>query len=226
MVKDLMLQAKEEMVLEGTGEPIPVLIYIEPARLELPDNEASVKVMQHAVATGVSNGMRATMETGNLLTGAKYIGIDYFPVDDAADMGSWGNYDEIPTIGGGFDQVMVQVTALLDKFNALPLETTVGNANDAIAELDKTLAGLRVILEEQSTRELPGELKATLEELRSTLDGLSPDSPFYQNLNATLQQLNRTLGNVESLTRTLSGQPNAAIMPSKLPQDPIPEARR
>ena len=86
--------------------------------------------------------------------------------------------------------------------------------------------GLRVILEEQSTKDLPDELKATLEELRTTLDGLSPDSPFYQNLNATLLQLNRTLGNVESLTRTLSGQPNAAIMPSKLPQDPIPEARR
>jgi len=49
---------------------------------------------------------------------------------------------------------------------------------------------------------------------------------LYQNINNTLQQLNRTLGNVESLTRTLSGQPNAAIMPSTLPQDPIPEAKR
>jgi paraquat-inducible protein B len=226
MVKDMMVAAAAQAALEGTGEPIPVLIYIEPARLELPDNAASVAALQFAVATGIKNGMRATMETGNLLTGAKYIGIDYFPVDEVATIGRWGDYDEIPTIGGGFDQVMFQVTALLDKFNALPLETTVSNANEAIAELDKTLAGLRVILDEQSTKDLPGELKATLVELRATLDGLSPDSPFYQNLNATLLQLNRTMGNVESLTRTLSGQPNAAIMPSTLPQDPIPEAKR
>jgi paraquat-inducible protein B len=210
----------------GTGEPIPVLIYVEPARLELPDLESSVVAMRHTVATGVANGMRATLETGNLLTGAKYIGMDYFKGVETASIGEWDEYAEIPTISGGFGQIMVQVTALLDKFNAMPLDKTVTSANSAIAELDKTLASLRVILEEKSTQELPGELNATLAELRAVLDGLSPDSAFYQNLNATLQQLNRTLGNVESLTRTLSGQPNAAIMPSKLPPDPIPEARR
>jgi paraquat-inducible protein B len=210
----------------GTGEPIPVLIYVEPARLELPDLESSVIAMRDTIAIGVANGMRATLETGNLLTGAKYIGIDYFKGEDEVSMGEWDEYTEIPTIGGGFDQIMVQVTALLGKFNALPLDETVASANSAIAELDKTLASLRVILEEKSTQELPGELNATLAELRAVLDGLSPDSAFYQNLNATLQQLNRTLGNVESLTRTLSGQPNAVIMPSRLPEDPIPEARR
>ncbi len=227
LVKELMVQAMESPVkLEGTGEPIPVLIYLEPARLELPDSKASVENMRYAIATGIANGMRATLETGNLLTGAKYIGIDYFPVDKVEQIGSWGEYETIPTIGGGFDQIMVQVNALLYKFNAMPLEDTVTSANSAIAELDRTLKGLRVILEEQSSKDLPDELKATLEELRATLAGLSPDSSFYQNLNATLLQLNRTLGNVESLTRTLAGQPNAAIMPSTLPQDPIPEARR
>jgi paraquat-inducible protein B len=223
----------KEMVQEGirsdrpgTGEPIPVLIYVEPARLELPDLESSVIAMRHTIKTGVANGMRATLETGNLLTGAKYIAIDYFKNQETVSIGEWDEYAEIPTISGGFGQIMVQVTALLDKFNAMPLDKTVTSANSAIAELDKTLASLRVILEEKSTQELPGELNATLAELRTVLDGLSPDSAFYQNLNATLQQLNRTLGNVESLTRTLSGQPNAAIMPSKLPPDPIPEARR
>lgn len=225
MVKEMIEEGMAEKKA-GVGEPIPVLIYIEPARLELPDQSSSIALMQHSIATGVANGLRASLETGNLLTGAKYIGIDYYRDDAVAELGSFGDYTTIPTVGGGFDQVMVQVTDLLDKFNALPLEDTVTSANSAIAELDRTLKGLRVILEEQSTKDLPDELKATLEELRATLAGLSPDSPFYQNLNATLLQLNRTLGNVESLTRTLSGQPNAAIMPSKLPQDPIPEARR
>jgi paraquat-inducible protein B len=229
-VERLMIKEMVEEGIEsgqpGIGEPIPVLIYVEPARLELPDLESSVVAMQQTVAIGVANGLRATLETGNLLTGAKYIGMDYFKRQEEVSIGEWDEYAEIPTISGGFGQVMVQVTALLDKFNAMPLDKTVDNANSAIAELDKTLASLRVILEEKSTQELPGELNATLAELRAVLDGLSPDSAFYQNLNATLQQLNRTLGNVESLTRTLSGQPNAAIMPSKLPPDPIPEARR
>ena len=225
MFKDMLLQEAQTVeggdrsALQGTGDPIPVLIYIEPARLGLPDSTDSVQILQFAVSTGVPNGMRATMETGNLLTGAKYIGIDYFPVDEEAQLDEWGGYTEIPTIDGGFDQILVKVNELLDKFNALPLDKTVGNANEALAELDKTLAGLSKILDNKDTQALPGEL-------RKMLDGLSPDSPLYQNINNTLQQLNRTLGNVESLTRTLSGQPNAAIMPSTLPQDPIPEAKR
>ncbi len=89
--------------VEGTGEPIPVLIYVEPGRMSLPDRAASLDVMRHAISTGVRNGMRATLDTGNLLTGAKYIGIDYFDVQEEAQVGQWQQYTTIPTIGGGFD---------------------------------------------------------------------------------------------------------------------------
>jgi hypothetical protein len=52
---------------------------------------------------------------------------------------------------------------------------------------------------------------------------LSPDSELYQSLGSSLLRLNRSLGNLESLTRTLASQPNAAIMPSSAEPDPIPE---
>jgi paraquat-inducible protein B len=228
MFKDLALRqaALREQGVRSTAEPIPVLIYIEPARLGLPDSQAAVDSLKESLAYGVSQGMRATLESGNLLTGAKYVGIEHYSGDEAADLGEWGGYQVIPTIEGGFDQITVKVNALLEKFNAMPLEDTVVSANSAIAELDKTLASLRVILEDSSTQDLPTQLDGTLRDLQATLEGLAPESPVYENLNATLQQLNRTLGNIESLTRTLSVQPNAAIMPSNLPQDPIPEATR
>lgn len=218
LMKEMMSGASSRKA-EGTGLPIPVLIYIEPGRISLPDVEASVEALRTAIITGVPNGMRATLASGSLLTGAKYINIDYFPEQEELEVGEWGGYTTIPTIGTGLDQIELKVNELLDKINKLPLDATVVNANAA-------LAGLKTILEAQSTQALPGELNATLIELRTTLDGFSPDSAFYQNLNASMQQLNRTLGNLESVTRTLSGQPNAAIMPSTLPKDPIPEARR
>jgi paraquat-inducible protein B len=173
----------------------------------------------------VRNGFRATLETGNLLSGAKYVYLDFFENAPDAAIGSFGEYVTLPTLDSGLDQVLVKVNSLLDKFNALPLDDTVVNVNAALAELDATLAGLRVILEEDSTKALPGELNDTLRDLRQTLDGFSPGSAMYQSLENTLQQLNRTMGNVESLTRTLSSQPNAAIMPSTPTPDPIPEAR-
>jgi len=225
MVKELVVQ-NSAGGFQGTGESIPVLIHVEPARIDLPDTADSVEAFGKSLKNAVGKGLRATLETGNLLTGAKYVYIDFFEGEPVAEAGSFGGYMTIPTVTGGFDQVLVKVNTLLDKFNALPLDVTVDKTNAAIEELDKTLAGLRVILEEDSTKALPGELDATLKELRRTLDGFSPGSPIYRSLNNTLQQLNRTMGNVESLTRTLSDQPNAAIMPSTPSPDPIPEARR
>ena len=99
------------------------------------------------------------------------------------------------------------------------------SVNDAVAQLDKALVGMQQILNSEDTQRLPEDLSQTLEELRETLDGLSPDSELYENMNSSMRQLNRTLNNLEALTRTLSGQPNAAIMGSNLPPDPQPEAR-
>ena len=99
-------------------------------------------------------------------------------------------------------------------------------ANTAVTTLNQTLASLHTILESQSTQQLPEQLDATLKDLRAMLKGLSPDSEVYQSINSSLLRLNRTLGNMESLTRTLSGQPNAALLPSKPTPDPIPEVRQ
>ncbi len=230
MIKELI--AERNRVLEETGkvtsqgQPVPVLLYIEPGRFELPDTEGSVELMKRVFATGVPSGLRASIETGNLLTGAKYIGFDYFPDQaDGQEMQTWQGYPVIPASGSGVQQIMVKINAILDQVNRAPIEETIANANTAIAELDEVLKGLSEMLNDEGMQSLPADLDATLKELQRTLDGLSPGSELYQNLNASMRQLNRTLGNMESLTRTLSNQPNAVIVPAKLPPDPQPEAR-
>ena len=136
------------------------------------------------------------------------------------------DYPTIPAIETGLGQIEQKLTAVLDKINALPLDDTVSSANAAIATLNETLDSLHTILESQSAQQLPEQLDATLQELQITLSGLSPNSEVYQSINSSLQRLNRTMGNLESLTRTLSGQPNAAIMPSNPTPDPVPERRQ
>jgi paraquat-inducible protein B len=210
----------------GTGDPIPILLYVEPGRLALPDSESSIKDLQRSISAGIANGMRASMESGNLLTGAKYIGIDYFDDVEEATQGLFLEYPTIPTIGTGLGQLEQKLTSILDKINALPLDDTVTGANAAIATLNQTLANLNTIMTNQSTQQLPAQLDKTLQQLRDTLEGLSPDSEVYQSINSSLLRLNRTMGNMESLTRTLSAQPNAALMPSKPTPDPIPEVRQ
>ena len=215
-----------KMGAAGKGADIPVLMYLEPGRLGLADQASSVDSMHQSILYGVENGMRASLETGSLLTGAKYISINYFEGAQDDSMGKFMEYATIPAIETGLGQIEQKLNAVLDKINALPLGDTVSGANSAIATLNQTLASLHTILESQSTQDLPEQLDKTLQDLRATLQGFSPESDAYQSINSSLLRLNRTLGNMESLTRTLSGQPNAALMPSSPLPDPIPEAQQ
>lgn len=216
--------ARERGEVVGQGSPIPVLVYLEPGRLEWPDTEDSNDLLHEVIKSGIPNGMRATLNTGNLLTGAQYVELDYYDDQKGGQMSEQLGYPFIPSIEGGLGQITHKLSAVLDKVNGLPLETTVANANAAIAELDKTLAAASSLLSDPGMQKLPADLSATVEELQEVLSGFAPGSDFYRNLDGSIGDLNRMLQNLESLTRTLAVQPNAAIMPVELPADPEPEA--
>jgi paraquat-inducible protein B len=167
--------------------------------------------------------MRATLQTGNLISGAKLIGLDYYEDAEPATEGEYAGYPTIPTVATGFGQLEQRLAAVLEKVDALPLEDTVATANAALGNLNDNLQSLEKILDAQSTQQLPAELEATLEEIRLAVSGLAPDSDLYQSLSSSLLRLNRSLGNLEALTRTLATQPNAAVMPTSAEPDPIPE---
>ncbi len=215
------------------GRSIPVLLYVEPGRVELPDTKASVDRLEAFVPVGIQNGLRASLATGNLLTGKQLIEIDYYADVPKEELGTFEGYPVIPSVETGIGRLEQQVSALLTKFNALPLETTVKDADQALkrvdttlAELSRTLVSVNTILESNAAQSLPVEVNAAIIELRSVLDGLSQDSPFYQNLDASMSKLNRTLQNLTELTRQLSEQPNSVLFPAKSEADVIPEARR
>ncbi len=208
---------------EGEGAPIPVLIYIEPGRMALPDRESSIALLRKAVKRGVAGGMRASLESGNLLTGAKYVSIDFYPDAPPATEGTFLEYTTIPTIETGLAQLAQSVNSILHTIDALPLADTVAGANTALATLNQSLVGLQAIMENQSTQQLPVHLDQTLQELREAISSLSPSSEAYQSLNSSLLSLNRTMANLESLTRKLADQPNAVLISSDPIPDTIPE---
>ncbi|ARN75159.1 intermembrane transport protein PqiB [Oceanicoccus sagamiensis] len=216
-VERLMIKEMIEINTEGTGSPIPVLIYLEPARFELGDNEEGLKLMQHAVTTGVGKGLRATLQSGNLLTGSLYVNMDYYPNEKPAKLGSFANFTTLPTISGGLEKIQQGIAQLLEKVNALPLEDTIDNANGALGKLDQTLASLDKILASDSMQSIPKQLNATLE-------GLAPGSQAYQELNSALYELNKTLQSLSDLSESLSE--SATLLPTPEVTDPTPEAKR
>lgn len=224
MLRESIERAAKAEANDG-ATPIPVLIYLEPARLQLPDQKASLEQLHQILTSGIGAGLRATLETGSLLTGAKYVGIDYYDNVDDARMATLLGYPLLPSIDNGLGQLQQKATAVLDMLNDLPLDETVSNANAAIASLNGALNGLDKMLENQSTQALPQQLEQTLGDLRKAVAGLAPESEAYQSLNSSLLRLNRALANFETLSQTLVEQPNALILPTNPTPDPEPEAQ-
>ena len=94
-----------------------------------------------------------------------------------------------------------------------------------MTELNGSLKELRSLLAQPQTRQLPQELNHTLRELQQTLQGVSPGSPLYGDVQSTLQNLDRTLQDAQPTLRTLKQQPNALIF-SPSANDPIPKGVR
>lgn len=228
-VERILLKESMEKAVGGDGESaasaIPVLIFIEPGRVELPDQESSIQAFNKLLIRGVKRGLRASLDSGNLLTGAKYVNIDYFSNVEEASMGSHGDFATIPTVDTGLAQVQQKLVTILDKVNALPLDDTVNSANAVMAKLDATLGSLHSVIEKDSTQQLTANVDRTLNELSETLKGFSPDSNLYRSASDSMIELNRTLNNLEALTRILADKPSALILPSEAAPDELPRAK-
>ncbi len=212
-VRGILIEQIQVRATEGEhGSPIPILISLEPARIAGEDTQAALERTRKNLAGGVEAGMRASLQSGNLLTGALYVSLDYYDDVPQESMGEIAGYPSIPTVSTGLQRIERQVSTMLTKINDLPLEVTV-------AELNRNLRAVRRTLESDSVQQLPASLEQTLLEVENALQSLSPDS-------ATIQELNQTLREVQALSRTLNEQPSSIIYSKPVRPDPEPgEAR-
>ncbi len=202
---------------EGGGQPIPILIHLEPARLELEDSLEGSENMRTIVETAVAGGLRATLSTGNLLTGSLFVSFDFYPDAERAEMGTFADLRTIPTIESGLAGIEQRLTTFLDKLNDLPLEGAVAEAQQTLASIDRLVGG-------EGMQELPATLDATLVELRGALASVSSDSELQVRLLPLISELDRTLASLRGVLDTLNEQPNALIFNRAYREDPRPPA--
>jgi paraquat-inducible protein B len=213
-VEDILIN---ELSISGAGEPIPVLITIQPGRMLLPDNKAGAAQMRKAIKNSVALGMHASLATGSLITGSKYIALDIHEREAGSALGSYAGRQTIPTLPAGLEGLEYQVSNLLAKLNDLPLEQLASSASDAIGSADRLLAS-------ESMQELPVALEATLANVRQTLDSISGDSALQGQLLAALVGLDHSLESIRELAITLNEQPNSLIFAHRVSPDLIPPA--
>ncbi len=188
----------------------------------------------------VAQGMRAQLQTANLLTGQKSISFDVVANAPPAEVTIEGGLIVIPTVPDQFAGITGSVSALVSKLNNVPFQQIGDNLNG-------TLAGLNKITNSQAVREaitslqtalaaakdmlttinaeagpalkrLP-EIAAGLQDtvtrtnrvLQSVDAGYGDNSKFYRNLDRLLVQLNDAAQSIRVLSDILSRHPEALL---------------
>ncbi len=204
--------------------PVTVGAVIYPQRLGRAYDKLAALAQAHGeggdlapmIAKLVAHGLRAQARTGNLLTGQLYIAMDFLPKAAKVDFDASARPLEIPTAPGSFDKLQEQLAEIVDKVHKIPFDSIGVHLDDSLANLDKTL--------KQVNGEVLPEFKGTLKDARKTLgttrSALSSDSPLQQNLQGTLQELQRMARSLRVFSDYLGTHPEALIRGRKA--DPAP----
>lgn len=217
-------------LLTARSRQIPVLIRIEPGRIRPDIDKDQLPNWENEFATAVKQGLRASLRSGNLLTGALYVDLNFYPdLPKTVGLGMLAKYPTLPTAPGGLARIEQQVVQLLNKLNQLDIENVLTRAQTMLTETEAAMANVRKvsasmdkIANQQSSQQLPAELKKTLAEMQQTLQGLSANSPAYGEMNRSIQSLNRVLREVQPMARTLNEKPNALLFQPDTATDPEP----
>lgn len=208
----------QKVQLLEQGYDIPVTIGIQPGRIQQPDTTESVQFIQKQIQLWVEKGLRATLKTGNLLTGALFVDLQHYPEETYIEQASHVGLNVIPTVTGEFSQITEKVTAILDNINQIKMQNLSANANlmltqisEAANALETTASKVDLILDSVQEDKISHTLATTLQDVSSFAEGFSEESQTYQELNHTMSVLQQTLKDLQPLLQQLNSTPNSFI---------------
>jgi paraquat-inducible protein B len=211
------LDNNQDRLLEQ-GFDIPVVISIQPGRVRQPDNAIGLEFIRKQTSLWIKRGLRATLKTGNLLTGALFVDLQNYPDAPFIEGQSLQDYEVIPTSSGEFSEITAKVTAILDNINDIKLKAISDNANNMLSQIAQAAETLQstansaerlftTVHEDKVSRALTD----TLENLSNLSQDFSADSETYKELNYTMQSLQSTLKELQPLLLQLNSTPNSLI---------------
>ncbi|MDP0491949.1 MAG: MlaD family protein [Verrucomicrobiota bacterium JB023] len=243
-----------DLVTDNEVTETPVLIALNQHLLEKHFPPALVDEGGDGLLQALQDGLKASLKSSNLLTGQVFVDLDYYPDLPVEKFAMVGSYPVLPTVETGLERLEDRLAAVLDKINDLPLESllaeveaTAGDArntmqtmNRALAgsesvmlesqltlrDMQSTLASLEEILDDDSTRAIPADIRETLAQVRDGLKPLSNEGQVYGDLRRTLDEMRAALRSVERMTDTISEKPNSLLFGRDRSSKLIPRAKR
>jgi paraquat-inducible protein B len=206
----------------GKEERIPVVIKLEPERL-MKKGYISLDVFKGMVDEWIREGLTASIENANLITGSLKISLrpGGKPNDQA---GSFGEYSLIPSAQGGFASLTKKVENILAKLEKLPLQETFSNINALIDTTDETFKTTSGAMQKAGATLVT--LEQSLLELQLTLKGLQPDSQVYRSVEKMIKKVEVTLDEIKPIVKEVSNQPSSLLFGESAGADKQPKSAK
>lgn len=216
----------------ASSNKIQILVKLELGRLFDKGSNISLNTFQQAFEQHFKNGLKGKLETGNLLTGALFVDTEFDAPEPNFKMTEVGKYNVFPTKKGEFAMVQQQLSSLFNKVNDLPLNDAVESMARSMNSLDKalvsantTIKNLNGLVSEEATQNLPADIQTSLKQLQKTLDGFSPNSVMYNDLEQTMKKFEQVMSELQPVLKQINDKPNSLIFGTGTVQDPIPAKR-
>jgi paraquat-inducible protein B len=233
--------------IERNGQPlyfqqnttsVPVLIKIEYGRI-YEQSELAKAYWQKNIEEWIRNGLRASLKSGNILTGAVYIELDFYTKAPAAQLVKSSIHPVLPSVSSGFTALSEQIADLLNKLNNLPLSKTMTTFDGTLQEYRLLAMEMNKLVSEFNYQNITSDTKGTISNINTTLSQLTASlKQFektltnYQQNSSMVEQLTNTLEELESLSNTLkpiskglTEQPSMLIFDKQGPKDPEPRKK-
>jgi paraquat-inducible protein B len=218
----------------------PVRLEIEPERI-VGIGRQVVQNIPEMVQTLATKGLRATLQSGNLLTGEMLVSLEVVPDAPAATVTMEDGAFVFPTSdSGGLSGLQASAGDLLRNVNAIPF-ASIGQSLNAMTknmseltsgpQLQQALTALAsTMMEAQSAlkmlntemgpamKQLPeiaASLQTTLKQssqlMRSVDTGYGSDTQFHRDLDRLMAQLNDAVRSFKALADLLTRHPEALV---------------
>jgi paraquat-inducible protein B len=159
----------------------------------------------------VAHGVRAQLQTGNLLTGALFVSFDFFPDAPPATVDWSQTPPRLPTAPGQLEAIEASATSIVKKIDQIPFK----EIGDDLQSIMKKLNQVPIKGIGDDLHKAIGDLDQTLASGRGTLDNanklVEPDSPLTTDLSNTLQEVTRAARSLRVLADYLERHPEALI---------------
>ncbi|WP_086929806.1 intermembrane transport protein PqiB [Agarilytica rhodophyticola] len=211
---------------DNTDKNLYVYISMEPQRLE-PNTSPSREEVDEKMDGMIKQGLRGQMKVASLITGSRFIDLAFFDDNSDAALIRGKNYSEIPTItDDSIDLITKQVSEVLTKVNAIPIDQIGNDLAGSMASLNKILSTLEkentagkvdgaVANLEQTLQAANQALQQMADTMKTVDQAIAPDSELKYELNDMLKSVGDAAKSLELFMNELNRHPNSLISGAK-----------